>query len=176
MSHLLTRDVAQRAVEFVLPAIARLIETKVLRRGDLHIVVANPTFRSDADEEDHLPGAGSVSVRRLWNEKGILYEHSLGDRSLWQFPFDKIARSKCYLSWYYNMPTQVLQTRAPHLLRVGETVYYGSAVSDGLVVACSGVQPYFDQMISGWVLEACRALCIQGREALGEGKDGFVSH
>ena len=162
MSHLLTREVAQRAVEFTLPAVQRLIETKVLKRGDLHIVIAQPFVPDNVKES-------------FWYKKGILYEHSLGDPEKWKYPFKKIARSKCYLSWRYGMPTQLLQVRAPHLLGSDSTIYYGSAVSDGLAVACSGVQSYFDQMISGWVLEACRALCIQGREALGEGKDGFVS-
>lgn len=164
MSHLLTQEVARQAVGFVLPALQPLIEGGTFKCGDLHIVIANPSV-----------AAGSMTESQ-WYEGGILYEHSVGERSAWQFPFDKIARSKCHLSWRYVMPTQVLQALAPHLLNAGDTVYYGSAVRDGLVVACSGVQPFYDQMVSAWVLEACRALCIQGREALeSTHRDGFIA-
>lgn len=162
MSYLLRKEIAWLAVQYTFPAVQRLIETKVLKRSDLHIVVASPLIPENIKED-------------FWYEKGILYEYSIGDPEKWEFPFKKIARSKCYLSWRYQMPTQVIQARAPHLLGSDSTLYYGSAVSDGLVVACSGVQPYFDQMISSWVLEACRALCIQERESLGDGNGGFVS-
>lgn len=163
MSHLLTREVAQQAVEFVLPAVMRLIEGKTFKRGDLHIVIAKVGL---------IPNSMAFT---LWCEEGILYEHSIGDRGAWYLDFGHIARSKCYLSWRHGMSTQMLQARAPYLLELGDTVYYGSAVSDELVVACSGVQPYFDQMISSWVLEACRALCIQGREALESNhQEGFI--
>ncbi len=161
ISHIFTEKVARRAVEFTLPSVQQLIGANILKRGDLHIVIAQPLVPDNVKES-------------FWYETGILYEHSLGDPKTWECDFKAIARSKCYLSWRYQMPTQMLQTRAPHLLNHDSTVYHGSAVSDGLVVACSGVQAYFDQMVSGWVLEACRALCIQGREALGEGCDGFV--
>lgn len=149
MSALLTQVEAAKAVEMVLPAVQTLMGQGVLKRHHLHIVVLDPAF-TPAD----LP----VGV---WREKAILYEHSLGDPKEWQKPYDMFARSKAFLSWRYGLPTQVIQTRCPHLLEAGETAYYGSAVSDGLVVGVSGVQPYYDQMIASWVLEACRALAIE---------------
>lgn len=162
-SRLLKQDVAARAVEFALPAIRQLIENKVLKRGDLHIVIAiRPTYW-DGDETE---------LDRF--QESIIYEHSLTDPSTWEFSFNKIARQKCLQSWRHGMSTHEMQTRAPHLLEYGDTVYSGSVVSDGLIVACSGVQPYFDEMISAWVLAACRALCIQGHETLGEGTGGFI--
>lgn len=161
MSRLLTAEVAQKAVEFLLPAIKQLMDSSVFKRDDLHIVIAKPLFPDNRDEVD-------------WHESGILYEYSMGDREKWEYQFQAIARAKCYMSWRTGMSTQMLQVRAPHLLQKCDTVFYGSAVSDGLVVACSGVQPFYDQMISHWVLEACRALCIQGRETFGEGDQGFI--
>lgn len=162
-SHLLTQEVAKRAVEFVLPAIQQLIETKVLKRGDLNIVIAiRPTYW-DGDE-----------IEWVRFEESIVYDYAHTDPSTWEFPFKEIAWHKCFQSWRSGMSTHEMQTRAPHLLEHGDTVYYGSVVQDGLIVACSGVQPYFDEMISAMVLAACRALCIQAREALGEGTGGFI--
>ena len=163
MGDIFTREIAERAVHFVLPSIKKLMELGLLKRTHLHVVVSDMVHRSViATEED-------------WNSSCILYEYSMGDRSAWELPFDKIARSKCYLSWRYGLPTQVLQTRCPHFLAEGDTIYYGSAARDGLAVACSGVQPYFDGMISEWVLEAMRALCIERREELEKAhKKGFI--
>ena len=79
------------------------------------------------------------------------------------------------MSWRHGMSTHEIQTLAPHMLVTGDTVYYGSVISNGIVVACSGVQPYFDEMISAWVLAACKALCIEGREALEATQNGFIS-
>jgi hypothetical protein len=162
VSFFLTEDVARQAVNFVLPAVQALIDAKVVKRGDMHIVIGKP----DID-------AGSIS-REVWYMDGILYQHSLGIRSKWGNPYDEIARSKCYLSWRHGMPTQLIQACAPHLLERGDTGYYGSAVSHGLAVACSGVQPYFDQMISSWVLEMCRALAIDAREKQVLPDNGFL--
>lgn len=149
MSGLLTRVEAAKAVEMVLPAVQALMGQDVLKRRHLHIVVLDPAF-TPAD----IPVA-------VWQVKAILFEHSVGDRKEWKKPYDTFARSKAFLSWRYGLPTQAIQSRCPHLLEAGETVYYGSAISDGLVVGVSGVQPYFDQMIASWVLEACRALAIE---------------
>jgi hypothetical protein len=154
MSFLLTKTLVADAIDMVLPVIELCQQNGVFKRKDLHIVVSVPGIPP-----------GSLS-REEWMKKGILFEHSIGDSSMWEYPYDAIARSKCYLSWCHGMPTQILQTRAPWCLDEGDTIYYGSAVSDGLVVAVSGVQPYYDQMISEMVLSACRALCIDAYTAL----------
>lgn len=147
MSHLLTPDVAERAVAMVLPGVLALMVDGTFRQKDLHIVVARP-------------GVSPPLEQAQWDTRGILYEHSIGDTDAWTKPYAQIARSKCYLSWKHGLPTHVIQTRMPWLLEPGDTVFYGSAVSDGLVVAASGVQAWFDQMVSEWVLAAIRAQCI----------------
>lgn len=165
MSRLLTQGVARTAVEFVLPSVQALIRGNTLKRGDLHIVIA---MQPAVCRRGHMVEVGGF-------EECIIYEHSLGEPSTWASPFDKIARSKGLLSWERGMSTQQIQALAPHLLEPGDTSYYGSVFSDGIVVACSGVQPFFDHMISAWVLEACRALCIQARETVKCDESGFVA-
>ncbi|PIQ68706.1 MAG: hypothetical protein COV91_02745 [Candidatus Taylorbacteria bacterium CG11_big_fil_rev_8_21_14_0_20_46_11] len=41
----------------------------------------------------------------------------------------------------------------PHLLFSGDTVYWGGVKRHGIVVACSGVQPWFDKMFSGMIAD-----------------------
>lgn len=154
MSAILTKEVATKAVGMVMPAILALMDCSVLKRRDLHIVIADPTFQP-------TPSSDCPTLREAWDKGGILHEHSMGEKPSWAHPYHRIARSKTYLSWRYGLPSQIIQARMPHLLEDGDTKHFGSAVADGLVVGVSGVQPYFDQMIAGWILEACRALCIE---------------
>lgn len=153
MSVLLTKDRAEEAVQMIMPAIRQLMENSTPPQSDLHIVIADPVL---------IPG--DPEATRLWGSTGIIYEESLGNRKKWKHSYDIIARSKTHLSWRYGMSSQVLQVRCPYLLQPGSTIWFGSAVSDGLVVGVSGLAPYYDQMIASWVLEACRALCIAARE------------
>lgn len=165
MSLLLDESTAKKAVEMVLPAIMRAIAALTFKRRHLHIVICDPAF---------LPSDATPEWQ--WRNNGIVYQHSLQDDDEWEHPYDTIALSKTYLSWRYGMPTQILQSRCPHLLTSGDTIYFGSAVCDGLVVGVSGVQPWFDQMVAAWVLEACRALCINARETGEMSNDGdFVT-
>ena len=46
----------------------------------------------------------------------------------------------------------------PHLLFTGETPYWGGVKRRGIVVTCSGVQPWFDKMVSGMIADAMVAL------------------
>lgn len=142
--HGLTRTICESALNRITPAIEYSIGCD-FKRGDFHVVVANP-----------LISPGSLA-KEEWMQTGIFFEMSYGDVSSWDAPFDDIARSKAYLSWQHQMPTQHLQSRCPYLLQSGDTVYYGSAVEDRLVVAVSGFQPYFDAMVSEWMLSAIRA-------------------
>ena len=166
-SAVLTSELASRAVDLVIPAIQMTMETGLAKRSDLHIVIGDPAFlpRDDISYE-------------LWVAIGIVYERSLTLPDNWEYPYQEIARHKAYLSWKYQMPTQILQTRAPHILCTGDTIYYGSYYADLLSVAASGVEPYFDQMFATWTGEACRGLCIhavQSRQLqLDEGNNFLV--
>ncbi|MEQ1849465.1 MAG: hypothetical protein ABL890_02655 [Candidatus Peribacteraceae bacterium] len=155
-SYLLTKAIASAAIDFVLPSVRKLAEGKVLKRNQFHIVVASRGFSPDF-------------------EASILAEHS-ENRSAWEFPFGEIARQKCKMSWTSGLSTREIHQLHPQLLLAGDTVYYGSVVCPGNVVACSGVEAYFDEMISTWVQAACNALCHRGREALqATNKDAFIT-
>ncbi len=46
----------------------------------------------------------------------------------------------------------------PHLYKEGDIKYPGAIIRDGLVVAFSGVQGEFDEMICEWMVSAIRAI------------------
>jgi len=166
-SKILTPDLASRAVDIVVPAILMTMKTGLAKRSDLHLVIGDPAFLSRDD----------ISYEE-WVAMGIAYERSLSDPSHWEYPYQEIARRKAYLSWRYQMPTQHLQSSCPYLLTAGDTIYYGSYYSDGLPVAASGVEPYWDQMFASWTGESCRGLCIHavqsGQLKLDVGKNFLV--
>lgn len=56
------------------------------------------------------------------------------------------------------MDSHVVQELRPHLLERGDTVLWGSIVLDGVVVAASGADPWFDEAFAGSVAMCLRAL------------------
>ena len=161
MSLLLNKELAQAAVDAVMPAISALMHDRhsPLKRKTACILVANPSVIPTSPE-----------MRDEWVEAGgILHRHDIGDN--WEYPFDKIATSKLHLSMLYRMSTREIQFNQPWLTENGDTSYYGSVYCDGLAVACSGVQPYFDEMISEWVLSSIRGYCFH---AVDTQPDSFV--
>ena len=63
------------------------------------------------------------------------------------------------MSRHTGLPSRQVQQESPHLYRHGDTKWGGSVVRNGLIVAFSGVQAVFDEMIAGWMADAIIALC-----------------
>ena len=149
VSFLLGADKARKAVDMVRPAILAAMESGLMKRKHLHIVIMNPGTRP-GDVEDE--------------EDAILYEESFGDPKEWGRDYAVIARAKAIESWRTGLPTHALRETMPYMLVASEngsdTLYWGSAVLHGMVVGASGVQSWFDEWVSYMVAAACRALCI----------------
>jgi len=127
--------VVQKAVELVLPAIEGMFERGIAKRKDLHIVVMDPT-------KDR--GQGNF-------EDSILFEHSFGDPERWESDYAAIARSKALQTWRSGLPSIMTHWMAPATLRPGDTRHWGSFEYLGVIVSASGIQPWFDMMISAWI-------------------------
>ncbi|MGE0217544.1 hypothetical protein [Mycolicibacterium sp.] len=69
------------------------------------------------------------------------------------------ALAKAQVSWLTGLPSREVYHSAPHLYRPGMTKWGGSVVRDGLICAFSGVQPFFDEMIAGWMADTVIAYC-----------------
>jgi hypothetical protein len=133
-SYYLDRPTAEQAVQQVLPFITQAIaEYHVGDGGFLHIVIMNP----------------GLSPRETSFENAILYEHSVGDRAAWDADYQRFARAKARVAWSTGQDSRVVQMLRPHLLSRGDTTLWGSVVVDGIVVAASGAQPWYDEAFAG---------------------------
>lgn len=116
----------------------------ILSRKMCHIVVLVPSV-TDVHEAGHHPITPFP-----------IFEKSVGNPDEWPRKFDDIARCKAQQLWR-GQNTDGNTDSVPHLLFSDDTPFWGGVRRHGIVVACSGVQPYFDQMISGMIADALKA-------------------
>ena len=133
--------IAKQAVELVKPSIEELF--KKTNRKELHIVIMDPRLK---------PWESSFN-------DAILYQESIKN-SQWEKPFDDFARSKAEQAWRDQRANIVTQTQHPSSLREGDLPFYGSFVYGNIVVACSGVEQWFDMLVSSWIALAFEQLTI----------------
>ncbi|OEF29396.1 hypothetical protein [Vibrio rumoiensis] len=136
------KEIAADAVDLVSPAIERLFERT--NRKELHIVVMNP----------------QVKPWEVSFEDAILFEKSLGSPESWSISFDQFARKKAQQAWRESTSNIQLQTLHPSALREDDLLFYGSFVYGNIVVACSGVEQWYDMLISGWIAVAIEQLTM----------------
>jgi hypothetical protein len=128
-----TKALPEEVYYTVKPAIDSLLERHA-KRKHFHIVMMDPQ-------------------KKPWEctfEEAILAEFSLGVEC-WKHDYKAIARSKAKQAWRNQQANIVTQMLGPATLLPGDTVYYGSFEYYGMIVACSGVEAYFDMLISGWM-------------------------
>ncbi|MFA0442768.1 hypothetical protein BCU70_02140 [Vibrio sp. 10N.286.49.C2] len=136
------KAIALDAIELTKPSIERLFERT--NRKELHIVVMDPTIK---------PWEASF-------EEAILVEVSLGNPTEWTIPFDELAKKKAHQAWRNSCPNMQLQTQHPSSLREGDVLFYGSFVYGDIVVACSGVEQWYDMLVSSWIALAIEQITI----------------
>lgn len=134
--------IAKDAVELTIPSIQKLFERT--NRQELHIVIMNPQLK---------PWETSF-------DDAVLYETSLGTPESWSTPFDQLARKKAQQAWRESTSNIQLQTQHPASLREDDVLFYGSFVYGNIVVACSGVEQWYDMLISGWIALAIEQLTM----------------
>jgi len=143
-----TKSLAIDAVDLVRPAIEQLL-TKACRQ-ELHIVIMNPQLK---------PWESSF-------EDAILYECSFGSPQSWTIPFDKLAKNKAEQAWRDGSANINQQTLHPSSLRQGDALFYGTFVYGNIVVASSGVEQWFDMLVSGWIALAFEQLTVHEYQTL----------
>ena len=135
-------DIAREAVALVTPSIEELFNRT--KRKELHIVIMDPRLKPwESDFKD-----------------AILYEETIRNTDPWQSPYDELARKKAEQAWRERQANVVLQTRHPSSLREDDIHFYGSFVYGNVVVGCSGVEEWFDMLISGWIALAFEQLVV----------------
>lgn len=140
----LTEATARLALDIVLGAFKQTPLSTLVKRQACHIVILVPSMKDD--REANFPDWPNYAITPQ-----VLLEHSLGDRAEWSAEYDNIARCKALQLWHERNDdrTDIM----PHLLFPGDTPYWGGVRRHGIVVACSGVQPYFDKMIAGMIAD-----------------------
>jgi hypothetical protein len=88
----------------------------------------------------------------------------------WEDPYYQIAWCKALHLWTDRNDDRT--SPIPHLLFSGDTPYWGGVKRRGIVVACSGVQPWFDKLVSGIVADTIVALAHDASERDPEMKQG----
>lgn len=140
---LLDVDAARRAVALALPMlVASLGDRGVGESGCMHIVVMDPGRPY-----------GSCPF-----DDAILYEHSLPARERWDADYAYYARGKARLAWRTGIDTSHVIARTPHLLRHGDLALGGGVAEQGMVVAVSGANPWFDDAFARGVACLLRAV------------------
>lgn len=138
----LPRFPAKGAVKTMMRDVAKFaLSMGRLKRSTLHIVMLVPKMYYDSRMYPNHP-----------LEPHLLAEYTHGDRSTWKHDFADIAKCKALQLWHERSDGGTDSTA--HLLFPGDTPFWGGVRRDGIVVACSGVQPWFDRMISGMVADA----------------------
>lgn len=142
----LTAEIARTAVEEVIRGLTGPDAlSKLFKRQAFHIVVLGPSMKDDLNTD--YAGWPAYQI-----QPALIYEHSVGkDEGLWTDKYDDVAKCKALQLWHGRQDggTDIL----PHLLFPGDTIYWGGVKREGIVVAVSGVQPWFDRMIAGLVAD-----------------------
>ena len=136
------KDIVIDAIDLVRPSIDQLF--KRTNRQQLHIVVMNPRLKP----------------WEIQFEEAVLYETSIGDPESWTIPFNKLARNKARQAWRNGRANINNQLLHPSALHEDDVLYFGTFVYGDIVVASSGVEPWYDMLISGWIAVAIEQLSM----------------
>lgn len=140
------QDICDTAWTMVLPSISNAAEVGLINKRAGAIVVVDPRhpFGRTDDFESTMPVIFHRTIR------GEVEDERYSD----------IAMAKAYVSYRTGLPSSRVQQEYPYLYEEGDTKWGGSTVAPGgLIVAFSGVQAVYDEMISEWMASAIRALC-----------------
>ncbi|MDB5194093.1 MAG: hypothetical protein JWN50_107 [Parcubacteria group bacterium] len=145
--------------KFLSPGTAREIVSLVL--GMCFDTIMEPQFKR---KQCHI----TILVPDRDGNPHMLCEYSLNEE-LWEWSYRLIARSKAKQLWEDRNDggTDIV----PHLLFNGDTPYWGGVKRQGIVVACSGVQPWFDKMISGIIADMLIAMAYEAWDKSKDKKD-----
>jgi hypothetical protein len=140
----LSTEICRTAWSMILPAVEAAAEQEITNKFAGCIVVFEPSARAEYINTGH--------VRPLFTD-------AIGTAAEVE-KYTQIATMKGYVSLRTGMSSSRVQQEYPYLYYTGDTKWGGSTISPGgLVVAFSGVQAVFDEMISEWMASAIRALC-----------------
>lgn len=154
------------ALDLVSPSIEEILG-RVAKRYAGNLVVGNPSTPREPKYKKW-----SVDPDDPFEEL-VLFETQWGDVSRWTAPFREVSRSKLFASWKLQMATRRMQVEAPWAYEEGWTKWPGSIWLPGnLVIAFSGVEDYFDEMICMLMHAGIWGVCMREMH----GPDGVMAN
>lgn len=132
----------------------------------------NALMKGKGEENGLLPNGGGFYIIVGTSDGQMLHRLAIGERNEWTAPYSDIAESKFHLTVDHQMPTREIQLMYPELAEGhGNTYYWGSWIDGGLIVACSGVDPEWDEAFSKMIIAILRAMLTKKqKQELSEGK------
>jgi hypothetical protein len=160
----LTKENAELAVRTALESIMGVHSSvrPLLKRLECHIVILVPGMKDDTEAD--YPDWPNYPLQPV-----SLYEYSNG-KERWEHPYDNVARCKALQLWTDRNDDRTMPI--PHLLFSGDTPWWGGVKRRGIVVTCSGFQPWFDKMVSGLIADILVGLAHDAYENDEERKAG----
>ena len=144
MAGLLTPSLAEDAFAMIRPQIEAFLASQGFAPNLAFAITATAALRP-ADAV-----AGSASPFYL--------VAALGNKADWPADLEALAMAKAAKSARTDRDSADLPA---HYLLAGDTLAWGSVVLDDIVVACSGIKPWFDEMLAMWLAATVKALCKQ---------------
>ncbi|TSC84101.1 MAG: hypothetical protein G01um101417_370 [Parcubacteria group bacterium Gr01-1014_17] len=137
----LTKQLAEKAIHYFINGI--FSANIPFKRKACCIVVLVPAMEVGHETTD-------MDYPNFPTKAHFLCEYQLL-KDKWTGDYDQIARCKALQLWHGRNDDGT--SIKPHLLFPNDTVYWGGVKRHGIVVACSGVQPWFDKMLSGMIAD-----------------------
>lgn len=159
----ITKEVCEAAVHLALRAVMEEGSSLhgVVRQQFCHISILVPGMENEGRTYPEWP------IHPV-----LIYEEKVGDTTEWKGEYDQIAQFKALQLWHdRNDEKPGINVQ---LLFPGDTIYWGGVKRHGIVVTCSGIQPYFDQLIAGIVADTIKAMCQYAYATSGDAEKDFV--
>lgn len=141
----LTSNIAEQVAK---QTVSYVLNNFPVSRREGHIVVLVPELSRDKTKQ--FPANYMLSPT-------LLYQCSFGEQANWEHKYDEIAQCKSLQLWQGRNSPNNMNSKA-YMLFDDDTPYWGGHSEELLTVAFSGVQPFFDQMISKMVVAQLIAL------------------
>lgn len=156
--HGVTPELCKQAFDLILPAVKQTCESGTANRYAGTFVVLSPLARAAA--ATWAAEALKAGYLHELPVETIMFEAQIGTpEANAEADFQAWARGKALVSLLTGLPSARVQQHYPHLYLPGLILWDGSTVRDGLVVAFSGAEGWFDEMFSEWLASAIVGLC-----------------
>lgn len=177
-SALLTPKVARMAIIMATPSIGELMHSGLFKRKVMAVGVVDGTCEREDGELELLakaiikgdPMGGAIYTLADDPNEGFLTEEDSEERK-----FEEVFVAKASLTSRTQSKTLTVREFAPQFLQINDTVYQGSYIDNGIIVAASGDRAYFDEAVSGIIGQIALGLVRYKMDLLKEQQVGFIT-